>query len=127
MIIAETLPSPDSYTAIGWLCVIIASCAFGFNQVLELVNQARGKAPHPPNAQLEMSIDEIGRRVEALEEWKDQLTLKLEGDKQEILAAGEKRAVDIHAHIERDRKELDVKITSLPESIISILKNCGAI
>ncbi len=127
MILSEALPSPDSYTAIGWLCVIIASCAFGFNQVLELVNRARGKAPHPPNAQLEMSIDEIGRRVEALEEWKDQLTEKLERDKQQILDAGENRAVAIHEHIDRDRKELDAKITNLPESIISMLKNTGAI
>lgn len=127
MILSEALPAPDSYAAIGWVVVILASCAFGFNQVLELVNRARGKAPHPPNSQLEMSIGEIDRRVTVLEEWKDKLAIKMDADKTEILQAGQEREARILLQINTDRGLTDGKIDRLPERIIAILKNTGAI
>lgn len=127
ILFAETLPDPGSYAAIGWVCVITASAAFGFNQVLELANRARGKAPHPPNAQLEVTLEAVAQRVAALEEWKDELIAKLDHDKTAVIQAGEQRASRIHEHIEKDRTEMERKIGELPDRIISILRNTGAI
>jgi Mg2+ and Co2+ transporter CorA len=126
-ILAETLPDPNSYAAIGWVCVILAALAFGINQVMELVNRARGKAPHPPNAQLEAAVEAVAERVATLEEWKERLIAKMEDDKTAVIQAGEDRASRIHQHIEADRNATDKKINELPERIISILKNTGAI
>jgi hypothetical protein len=124
---ADTLPDPNSYAAIGWGCVILAAIAFGLNQGLELVNLARGKAPHPPNAQLEAAVQAVAERVRALEDWKESLMAKLDADKMDVLNAGENRASGLHKHIEDDRKEVDRKIDNLPERIINILKQTGAL
>ena len=125
--LAETLPSPDSYSAIGWLCVILATLAFGVNQLLELVARARGKAPHPPNAQLSAAQEALETRVAALEQWKDELISKMDADKTAVILAGEQRASRIHEHIEKDRTAMEQKIENMPERIIAILRNTGAI
>ena len=91
------------------------------------VTELRGEAAHPPNPQLGQSIKEINRRVESLERWREQLVTKLEADKVEVINAGEHRASRLHEHIEKDRMEMERKIESLPERLIAILKNTGAI
>ena len=126
-ILANTLPDPSNYAALGWGCVILATLAFGANQILELVNRARGKAPHPPNAQLQEALAAVAERVLALENWKEELITKLDQDKTAVIKAGEDRASKIHEHIEADRRDMEKKIDRLPESIISILRNTGAI
>lgn len=125
--IGETLPDPNSYAAIGWLMVIVASAAFGANQLLELVRRARGKEQHPPNGELNTNLKQLNIRVRQLEDWRNELARKLEEDKQVVLQAGEERAVRIHEHIERDRQHIDDRLDSMPDRIIATLKNTGAI
>jgi septation ring formation regulator EzrA len=81
----------------------------------------------PPNPQLGQSIEDLNRRVQEIEDWRKKFVDKLERDKGEILEAGEQRATRIHEHIENDRRELDGKIDALPDRVITILKNTGAL
>ena len=121
---ATDFTAPDHIAA--WL-----ACAAFLIWFLLLVKKGvmelRGDAAHPPNPQLGQSIKEMTRRVESLERWREQLVTKLEADKVEVINAGEHRASRLHEHIEKDRVEMERKIESLPERIIAILKNTGAI
>ena len=92
-------------------------------------NPDQPRKDFPPESLLELgqSIKEMTRRVESLERWREQLVTKLEADKVEVINAGEHRASRLHEHIEKDRVEMERKIESLPERIIAILKNTGAI
>src|SRR5205814_1904479 len=63
------------------------------------VQRLRGKAPQPPNRQLEAGQLELHRRVAVLEEWKDGLLQKLDADKSELLAAGGRREEKLSAEI----------------------------
>ena len=127
MILADTLPDPNSYAAIGWVLVILAAITYGLNQGWELVNRFRGAAPEPPNGELKQSIKQLNARMKVLEDWRTQLTTKLESDKQEILDKGEDRARRIYDHMEAVRKELDEKIGDVPDKVIATLRNAGAI
>lgn len=69
----------------------------------------------------------LERRVGDLEAWRDGLIDKLESDKVELLTAGEDRASRLHEHIETDRRELENKINVLPDRLIAMLRNLGAI
>jgi hypothetical protein len=120
------LPAPESYSAIGWVCVIGAALAFGMNQILELVNRARGKAPSPPNAQLESEQREIKRRVKVLEDWKDSLIQKLDADKDEIIRAGEAREKILSSQIRDMGRRIDTvqgDILNLPNEFMALLAN----
>jgi hypothetical protein len=76
--------------------------AFGlmlFNEGAKFVDRIRGKAPHPPNEQLEFSVAAMDRRVCKLEEESAKIRAKMEADKSEILRAGELRAEKLHNRI----------------------------
>jgi len=76
--------------------------AFGlllFNEAAKCVDRIRGKAPHPPNEQLEFSVTALDRRVNRLEEDSAKIWAKMEADKSEILMAGELRAEKLHHRI----------------------------
>jgi septation ring formation regulator EzrA len=108
----------------------IACAAFALWFLLltdKAIRRVRGNEPHPPNPQLGQSIEDLNRRVQEIEDWRKKFVDKLERDKGEILEAGEQRATRIHEHIENDRRELDGKIDALPDRVITILKNTGAL
>jgi len=76
--------------------------AFGlllFNEAGKFVDRVRGKAPQPPNEQLEFSVTAMDRRVTKLEEESARIWTKMEADKTEILKAGELRAEKLHHRI----------------------------
>ena len=63
------------------------------------IARMRGASPEPPNGELKQSIKQLNARMKVLEDWRSQLTHKLESDKNQILAAGEHRAEKIHERI----------------------------
>ena len=67
--------------------------------VIQIFKDVKGKPGHPPAEQLQQSHDSLTERVQRLEEWKEVITEKMDSDKTEILAAGEKRSVAIHERI----------------------------
>jgi len=86
------------------------------------------KAPKRFNYDLaEQRYSDHARRIQELEDWRRDLIKKLDADKAEMMRAGEERASRIHEHIEKNRGETDRKIEALPNNIIAMLKNTGAI
>lgn len=122
-----TIPDdPYNASAIGWWCVIAAAVAFGINQVWELVNRARGDAPHPPNSQLESDQKDLRRRVKILEEWKDTLIEKLDADKTEIMAAGALRETNLTNQITAIGTRVDDmqdSLAKIPNEFMALLAN----
>lgn len=139
MILAETLPDPNGYAALGWLIVGLAALIAIINQGWDFVAKVSGKDKNPlpqplsvsgtppGNSELQMSVKQLNARVKVLEQWRSDLINKMDEDKTEILAAGEERARRIYTHVEDVRKEIDGKIHNLPNELVALLKNTGAI
>jgi hypothetical protein len=74
MMLAEDTYTPPVLIA-AWLgCAVFV--IMGLNALLKLVDRFKGKSPHPPNQSLGQSVEELDRRVTALED--DQETLRRE-------------------------------------------------
>ena len=63
------------------------------------IARMRGASPEPPTGELKQSIKQLNARMKVLEDWRGQLTAKMEADKNQILAAGEHRGEKIHERI----------------------------
>ena len=136
---AETLPDPSHFSSIGWVTVILVSIIAGLNQGFRLTDRLTGRkqdlAPQPfavtgtplGNAEIQRDLKSMNHRLKSLEDWRSDLTAKMDENKTEILAAGEERAVRIYDHVDSVRRELDAKIDAIPERVIATLKNTGAI
>lgn len=102
--------------------------------LLYVIKQVRGDKPHPPNERLGQSQEQLEERVKAIEDWRDELTTKLDRDKQEILLSGSQRGQRIYAKIDHEigklsdrmddmRKELTEKCEAIPNVVIATLVN----
>lgn len=98
MILADANLDVAPNALVAWIgCA--AFLAVFFNQGMKIIDRIRGASPKPPNEQLQFGQDQIVQRVASLEGWRNELTAKMEQDKTEIIAAGEKRAHDIHTRL----------------------------
>ncbi len=79
------------------------------------------------NAEMQRDLKAMNHRLVEVERWRNQLTAKMESDKQTILDAGSKRGREIFTHVDEVRKELSAKIDSMEGRVIATLKNTGAI
>jgi hypothetical protein len=84
----ENFPMPAQFAS--WIACA-AFLLWLFLLVKKAMREVRGEEPQPPNSHLNISIKEIRRRIEALEDWRSELMTKLDEDKTEILQAGERR------------------------------------
>ena len=57
MMLAETLPDPNSFASIGWVVVILAAIAFGANSVLDLVSRMRGDNNKPTQIAQPLAVE----------------------------------------------------------------------
>ena len=137
MFFAQTdLPSVPAET-LKWVLVILVAIVLIGLAVFTAIHSASKKsmrleepmpelrkAPKRYNHDAnEQRFGELERRIVELEEWRDGLIEKLELDKMEILKAGDTRKDQIEAHIENVRKELDGKISNMPDRIVALLRN----
>src|SRR5258706_12456433 len=59
--------APDSYAAIGWLVVGLASLCVAINQIDDFFERRKAKPGFPPVEQLENSQKALAQRVDGLE------------------------------------------------------------
>jgi hypothetical protein len=120
-----------------WIACLAFAVVF-CNGVMKLVDRFRGEEPHPPNASLGQSQEQLAERVNSLEVWRGDLTRKLEADKQAILLSGSQRGQRIYEKIDDEvktlridmkemNKDLTQKCEAIPSEVIALLKNTGAI
>jgi len=126
MILAET---PDSFAPPAAFAAWLACAAFTVWFLLlvdKAVQRLRGKAPQPPNNLLAAGQKDLDRRVTVLEEWKDGLIQKLDADKSELLAAGERREEKLSGEISEVAARVDglqAALTGIPGEIMALLAN----
>jgi hypothetical protein len=132
------LLSPDSYQAIGWLIVGLASLCVAINQIDDFFERRKAKPGFPPAEQLESSRLALERRVERLEEAMGEIRREMKEDREaqaklaSVRAAGIYKKVDevraeLSANLELVRHELSESQRSLPNEIVTLLKNTNAI
>ena len=98
MMLAEVTNFSPPMEIAAWL----ACCAFAiwfFLLVDKGVTRLRGAPAEPPNHQLAQSVKQLNARMKVLEDWRQQLTAKMDEDKTQIIAAGEHRAEKLHDRI----------------------------
>jgi hypothetical protein len=120
MMLSQSLPAPEHFSSIGWVIVVIVALAAGINQVWDMVNKGRGLPDEPPNGQLNQSIRQLNARMKILEEWRGDLTSKMESDKNQILIAGEHRAEKLHERI----NEVLIAVSKTQGKVEEMSKHC---
>jgi hypothetical protein len=87
---------PKSFA--DWMLCLAAFTAI-LKYMVDLGDRLRGQPSQPPNAQLQLSHEQLTERVRKLEESVDRLWAKLEADKMEIVKSGEDRCAKLHERI----------------------------
>src|SRR5688572_38211 len=96
-------PSPVEIAAwLGSLAFLVALA----NGLLKLSDRVRGKTPHPPNEQLELSHTALEERVMKLETNFEAMQREMKEDRDKILTSGSQRGAAIYNKIEEVRKEM---------------------
>ena len=131
MMLAESIASNVNWTLIATIIMALATALMWWDarkiRVTQIAQPLNVTGTPPGNSELQMSVKQLNARVKVLEQWRADLITKLDDDKTEVLAAGEDRARRIYTHIEDVRKEIDGKISDLPNQLVALLKNTGAI
>lgn len=132
------LPPPNSYEAIGWLIVGLASVCVAINQIDDFFERKKPRVGFPPVEQLDSSQQALARRVERLEQDIAAIRREMKEDRESqaraasVRTAGLYRKIDevraeLSANIETVRQELTDNQRSLPNEIVALLKNTNAI
>lgn len=127
--LAETFATNVNWTLLATVVMAICTALMWWDarkaKSVQIEGQISG-AP-PTNSILARDLKTLNYRVKSLEEWRDKLISKLDDDKHDVINAGEDRARRIYTHVEEVRRELDEKITRVPNETVALLKNTGAI
>jgi len=129
---------PTSFQAIGWLVVGLASLCVAINQIDDFFERRKPRAGFPPVEQLENSQNALSNRVDHLDDDISDLRHEIKEDREtavrsaSIRAAGIYRKIDevraeLSANLENVRQELTQNQRSLPNEIVTLLKNTNAI
>jgi len=130
--------APDSYAAIGWLVVGLASLCVAINQIDDFFERRKVKPGFPPVEQLENSQNALAQRVDGLEAGLADVRREMKEDREALARSASARAAGIYkkvdevrsefsANLETVRHELTENQRSLPNEIVTLLKNTNAI
>jgi chromosome segregation ATPase len=129
---------PTTYESIGWLVVALASLCVAVNQIDDFFERRKSPVGHPPVEQLDSAQQALTERVENLEDDLSDLRHEMKTDREAQLKSASIRAAGIYkkidevrtelsANLETVRQELTENQRSLPNEIVTLLKNTNAI
>jgi chromosome segregation ATPase len=132
--------APDSYPWqwLGWLLGGLAALAVCINQIDDFFERRKPKEGFPPVEQLENSQNALTERVDHLERAISDIRREMKEDREAQAKSASARAAGIYkkidevraelsANLESARKELAENQRSLPNEIVTLLKNTNAI
>jgi chromosome segregation ATPase len=132
--------APDSYPWqwLGWLLGGLAALAVCINQIDDFFERRKPKEGFPPVEQLENSQNALAERVDHLERAISDIRREMKEDREAQAKSASARAAGIYkkidevraelsANLESARKELAENQRSLPNEIVTLLKNTNAI
>jgi len=125
------MSDPNSYQAVGFIALAIFAMVGGVNQVLKLTDRFKGQ---PPPAKLEGSLNGVILRLNALDTAVMQLRAEFHEGHEQRSQDNDARRRAIYEKIEgvrlelkKDIKDVEEKIGDLPNELIVLLKNTGAL
>ena len=131
MMLAEQVASNINWTLIATIIMALATAGMWWDakksRVTQIAQPLEVSASPLTAAEIQRDVKAMNHRLRSLEDWRNQLIQKLEEDKGQVIEAGEDRARRIYQHVEEVRKEIDGKISDLPNQLVALLKNTGAI
>lgn len=138
------MPSnPESYQAIGWVCIALFALAGGANQIFKLVDRVRGTAPQPPNEQLAASAARLEKCVADLEEEDKIIHARITAERvDEERRASERRQLiyqkidqstaatreeinTVRCELAEDINRLEERMDKIPDRVMAQLANIG--
>jgi septation ring formation regulator EzrA len=130
--------SPDMVRGLSTWVVCAGAVLFLINQGMELVRKIKGRPAKPPNEQLHESHRELSRRVDGIEHDLAQMRREMKEDYAANQAHASARSRTLFDAVAESRKELRAEIqsvrdsvtelqTNMPNQLVSLLKNTGAI
>ena len=132
--------APDSYPWqwLGWLLGGLAALAVCINQIDDFFERRKPKEGFPPVEQLENSQNALTERVDHLARAISDIRREMKEDREAQAKSASARAAGIYkkidevraelsANLESARKELAENQRSLPNEIVTLLKNTNAI
>lgn len=114
------LPDPNSYQSVGWLLLSLAALSLGCNQILKLVDRARGRQPDPLLVQSHATLAE---RVTKLEEDARDISVKLSELQIKLLEAGEERGSKLHHRLNPIAENLAAVKGSMEALLLAFQEN----
>lgn len=135
--LAQSLPEPNSYAALGWLVVGLTCLLLTARAIVGLKKDLRDEPAHPPNPALHVAHQELHTRHGALEQRvggieKSVTILRKEQQDQtdHLTELADQRAKDIYDHIDGVRRELtgdiksvEAKMGQVPAEVVALLKH----
>ena len=129
---------PTSFEGIGWLVVALSALCVALNQIDDFFERRKPREGFPPVEQLENSQNALSARVDRLEAEMGELRREMKEDRESANASASARTEGIYrkidevrselsANLERARQELAESQRSLPNEIVTLLKNTNAI
>lgn len=120
-----------------WLACLVFMVGL-FNLCHKAYKNISGKKPHPPNEQLDQSQKAVIERVDKVEERIDEVARQQNSDREEGEKTARVRSAGIYSKLEDVRKEmkndlekqtstLQERIDRMPEKLVNLLRNTGAI
>lgn len=134
----NNLPDPSLFSSIGWVCVILVCIVVGTNAVLDLWHKIQAK---PTGADALKEANEIfaeKKRLEKLEldfaHYKEitereaairrkGIYDKIDRSREEVL----QRVDDTRKELEDKLKDVNARVDTIPDRVITTLRNTGAI
>lgn len=123
---------------LGWLLGGLAAIAVCINQIDDFFERRKPRVGFPPVEQLENSQNALAERVDHLEQAVWDIRREMKEDRETQAKSASARAAGIYkkidevraelsANLESARKELAENQRSLPNEIVTLLKNTNAI
>lgn len=120
------MATPGAVELAGWLGCLFFLCA-GANQVAKLWDRTR---PRPPSSDLKGAIDLLSGRIAELEKSaahntarRKEIYEKIEETREGLTAQVER----VHARVDKLQEEMHEQIKDLPNELVVLLRNTGAI
>lgn len=124
ILLAQSLPAPDSYAAIGWLFVVLGCAALSLNQMHEFWQRLKDKptagevqqqshAAFATKAELDRHAAEDEQEMKRIEDKVDVQGAKLDTFREEVRKNGDTRRQSIEGKVAEARTEASANFGTL--------------
>src|ERR1700760_4164348 len=108
---------PDSYQAIGWLVVGLASLCVAVNQIDDFFERRNPRPGFPPAEQLASTQQALAERVQDLEHALDGIRREMKEDREAAAKSASIRAAGLYKRVEEIRAQLAASLEAVRQEL----------